>query len=111
MLMWFQRRHVHRDWLPTSPLIVRFTFRCAHPHRVFWLILQQPDADLCLKDPGFPVDVEVIADLDAMIDIYLGRCQLVSEVRDGAVELIGSPPDRTTLLNCLGISKFAPQPA
>jgi DNA-binding HxlR family transcriptional regulator len=111
MLMWFQRRHIHRESLPAAPLVVRFTFRCAHPHRVFWMILQQPDADLCLKDPGFPVGLQVIADLDVMINVYLGRCPLTSAVRDGAIELIGSPSARAMLLNCLGISRFAPQPA
>jgi DNA-binding HxlR family transcriptional regulator len=111
LIMWFQRRHIHRDHLPPDPLVVRFTFRCAHPKKMFWLIRERPDADLCLKDPGFDVGLDVPANLDAMTDVYLGRRSLVASIRDGSIELAGPAPARSVLLKCLGISKFAPQPS
>jgi DNA-binding HxlR family transcriptional regulator len=111
LLMWFQRRHVHRDQLPTEPLVVRFTFRGARPKKVFWLILERPEADLCLKDPGFDVGLDVTADLDAMTQVYLGRRSLVGAIRDGSIELAGPAAARSTLLRCLAISAFARPPS
>ncbi len=38
-----------------------------------WLILEQSGVDVCLKDPGFPVDLTVQGDVAVLIAIYLGH--------------------------------------
>ena len=52
LLMWFLRRRVQVDRLPAERVTVQFEFRDAGKHR-FWLVLDRPEVDLCLADPGF----------------------------------------------------------
>ena len=107
LLMWFLRRRVRTDKLPDHRTVVRFEFRADAPRRVFWLILQRPEADLCIKDPGFGTDLEVVAGIEAMARVYLGHMTLAAAVRAGEVELTGPTAARRGLHGWLGISPFA----
>jgi DNA-binding HxlR family transcriptional regulator len=58
LLMWWMRGTIKPDALPAGRTVIHFHFRRAPEKlRYFWLVL--PDADLCLSDPGFGVDVTV----------------------------------------------------
>lgn len=107
LLMWFLRRRVRTDRLPEHRTVVRFEFHADAPRRVFWLILQRPEADLCVKDPGFCADLEVVAGIEAMARVYLGHITLAAAVRAGDVELTGPAAARRGLHAWLGISPFA----
>jgi DNA-binding HxlR family transcriptional regulator len=69
-LMWNVRRRVAFDRVPSRRVVVRVDFRGVPAHhrgpRTFWLLLQRPEVDLCLEDPGFEVDLNIDADLSAM---------------------------------------------
>ena len=59
--MWWVRTTVKTDALPAGRTVIHFRFRGAPEKlRYFWLVL--PEADLCLTDPGFGVDVTVTSD-------------------------------------------------
>ena len=77
------------------------------PRRVFWLLLRRDGADLCVKDPGFEMDLDVDADLEAMTRVYLGQLPLSAAIRSGAVELTGSRAAQRGFSRWLGISPFA----
>ena len=88
LLMWWVRTTVKPDALPAGRLVVHFRFRRApEKQRNFWLVL--PDADLCLSDPGFGVDVTVSSDPKTLTAVWMGDIS-VSEARSsGAIELDG----------------------
>src|SRR5262249_56276058 len=56
-LMWNIRRRVAVDRLPPRRVVVQFAFRGVparyHGPTIFWLLLERPEPDLCLTDPGF----------------------------------------------------------
>jgi hypothetical protein len=55
------RGTVKTDALPAKRTVIHFRFRHAiEKLRYFWLVF--PEADLCLTDPGFGVDVTVSSD-------------------------------------------------
>ena len=107
LLMWFLRRRVITGQLPDRLVVVRFRFRIRAPRRVFWLLLRRDGADLCVKDPGFEMDLDVDADLEAMTRVYLGQLPLSAAIRSGAVELTGSRAAQRGFSRWLGISPFA----
>jgi DNA-binding HxlR family transcriptional regulator len=76
LLMWNVRRRIALDRLPDRRIVVRFDFRAFPPRcrslRTSWLILERNEADLCLKDPGFEVDLVVSADAGAMARVWTG---------------------------------------
>jgi DNA-binding HxlR family transcriptional regulator len=107
LLMWFLRRRLHRANLPAQRTVVQFRFRPRRRPHVFWLILQRPDADLCVSDPGLDVDLYVDAELRAMVRVFLGRLSLRAALHEGSVELAGSTQLRRAFPTWIGTSPFA----
>lgn len=93
LLMWNLRRRVAMDRLPPRRVVLRFRFSRVAPAyrgpRTFWLILERPEVDLCVADPGFEVDVYVDADLGALAKVWLGDLPFETVLRSKEVQLLG----------------------
>jgi DNA-binding HxlR family transcriptional regulator len=88
LLMWWVRGTVKREALPTARTVVHFRFEGAPVKlRHFWLVL--PDADLCLTDPGFGVDLTVSTDAKTLTAVWVGDVPLASALKTHAVQLDG----------------------
>jgi len=111
VLMWNVRRGMKAEQLPAERVVLRFDFRALPAHykgmRTWWLIVQRPDVDLCLKDPGFDVDIVVSAEAAAMARIWMGHLEFAQAVRSGAVRLEGSRPMVQALPGWLKLSHYA----
>jgi putative sterol carrier protein len=70
-------------------------------------VLERPDVDLCLKDPGFLVDVVVSADLRALTRVWMGDVRLAETVRAGLIRLDGPRLLVRALPTWLTLSAFA----
>jgi DNA-binding HxlR family transcriptional regulator len=117
VLMWNVRRRLDVGRLPAERVVVRVDFRGLPPRcagmRTWWLLLQKPDVDLCLKDPGFEVQVVVDAEAAAMARIWMGQLEFARAVRSGAVRLEGPRALVQALPGWLLLSHYAdvPRPA
>ena len=40
-----------------------------------WLVLDRAGVDICVKDPGFPIDLSVRGAIAAFVAIYLGHAK------------------------------------
>lgn len=105
-LMWSLRRLVRVDALPDERVVLCFRFQ-HHENRRFWLVLHRPDVDLCLFDPGFEVNVEIVARVESLARVCLGHAPLLEAMRDGGVEVHGAPRHRNALPSWLGVTRFA----
>ena len=74
---------------------------------MFWLVLQRPDVDLCLFDPGYEVNLEIEAKVESLARVCLGHLALIQAMRDGNVEVHGALRYRNALPNWLGVTRFA----
>src|SRR5262249_6155793 len=78
---------------PPERVVVRFDFRgvpaTMRCPRYWWLVLERPEVDLCLKDPGFLVDIVVSADLRTLTRVWMGDVRLAESVRAGLIRLDG----------------------
>lgn len=114
LLMWDVRRRIDRGALPERRVVVRFDLRGvprAHgARRTWWLVLDRDEVDLCLKDPGFPVDVTVDADLTALTRVWMGRLAFAEAARAGLVRTEGARPLVRAFPGWLGLSTFATVP-
>jgi len=108
-LMWSLRRLVRVDALPDERVVALFRFR-GHPDRLYWLVLQRPDVDLCLFDPGHEVNLEIEAEVGALAQVCLGHTGLLEAIRAGQVEVHGAPHHRKALPSWLGVTRFAGMP-
>ena len=109
-LMWAIRRLVRVDALPERRVVVHFRFRRGarvDAARQYWLVLDRPNVDVCLFDPGHDVDVELLGEVDALARLCLGQLTLAQAVKAGRVELAGAPRHRRGLFDWLGVTHFA----
>ena len=111
LLMWDIHRRVNVDELPPKRVVVRFDFsgvpatiRCA---KTWWLVLKQPEVDLCLKDPGFQEDLVVSADLRTLTMVWMGDVRLADAIRAGVIRLEGTRSLVRAFPTWLRLSAFA----
>jgi len=111
LLMWDIHRRLNVERLPAHRVVVLFDFRGVpkawRAVRCFWLILQRSEVDLCLKDPGFEVDLVVDADLAALTKVWLGDVRLGDAMRSGLVRLAGPTALLRAFPGWLALSGFA----
>jgi len=88
LLMWWVRTTVKREALPPGRTVIYFRFSGAPEKlRSFWLVF--PEADLCLSDPGFGVDLTVQTDPKTLTAVWMGDLGLEAACASGAIELEG----------------------
>jgi hypothetical protein len=91
--MWDIQRRIAVERLPGERVVARFDFR-GFPagyrgYRTLWLVLERPDVDLCLKDPGFEADLVVAADLKTLARVWLGDTSFDAALRSRSVSIQG----------------------
>lgn len=113
-LMWNMRRRIALDCLPPRRVVVRFKFSGVavtyRGPRIFWLLLERTQVDLCVVDPGFEADLYVEADLAAMAKIWLGDVPVEHALRSNDVRLVGSREFVRMFPSWLMLSHFAGVP-
>ena len=111
LLMWDIHRRIAVDRLPAERVVVRFDFRGVpagyRGARTLWLVLQRPDVDLCVRDPGFESDLIVAADLKAMTKVWLGDLGFSEALRSHAVVVNGPSKWARAFPGWLLLSGFA----
>jgi DNA-binding HxlR family transcriptional regulator len=93
LLTWDMRRRIAVERLPEKRVTVRFDFRgvpATHKApKTYWLVMERPDVDLCIIEPGFEVDVYVDADLALFSRVWLGEVPIRQAIREGDIKLTG----------------------
>jgi DNA-binding HxlR family transcriptional regulator len=111
LLMWDIHRRVNLEALPAERVVVQFDFQGVPPTqrcpRTWWLVLERGGVDLCLKDPGFLVDIVVRADLRALTRVWMGDVPLAEAVRAGLIGLDGPRSLVRAFPAWLALSAFA----
>ena len=109
LLMWDMHRTVRPDCFPARRVVVGFEFSdVPQGKRHWWLVSEGDAADLCMTDPGFEVDLFLLADLRTLTAIWTGDLTVSSAIASGALEAHGPAELRRCLEAWLGLSAFAP---
>ncbi len=114
LLMWAVKRSVVTDEAPQRRTTVQFRFTAApRPKRCWWLVLDVPDVDLCLKDPGYGTDLTVHSDPVTLTAVYMGDVALATALRrrdvvlDGPEHLVRGFPRWFGLSSLVGVRAAA----
>ena len=79
LLIWGLRRRVDVNALPDRHIVLRFEFSgvpaSRTKFRIMWLILGRSGAEVCMKDPGFAVDLTLRGDIRDYVNVYLGHAK------------------------------------
>jgi DNA-binding HxlR family transcriptional regulator len=77
--------------LPRRRVVVEFRFRGSRRSPI-WLVLdRREEGDICLKHPGFDVDLVVSAEVRAFFQIWLDRLSRAEAERRGLLRIEGPP--------------------
>lgn len=111
LLMWNVRRRLDRQKLPSAKTTVRVQFRGVPASyrrtRVFWLLLDRAEVELCVKDPGADVHLEVDADLGTFARVWTGHERIEVALADGRIRLVGPRALITAFPHWLLLSHFS----
>ncbi len=109
LLMWDMHRRIHLDRLPDQRVVIQFDFRGAKPGS-YWLVLEQPEPSVCMKDPEFEVDLLVTADTLALHQVWMGQMALADAMHQGLVEVHGPRHLARAFPDWLALNLFASVP-
>jgi len=113
-LMWNVRRRLALDRLPARRVVMHFEFsglpaRYRRPSE-FWLIVAGTAVDLCIKDPGAEVDLQVSADMRSFARMWLGDISFAQLQKLGGIRLAGRREYTRAFPTWLRCSGFAALP-
>jgi len=85
-LVWDMRRRVHRDALPTTPVVARVETSDGRGRRAIrYLLLRRDEVSLCATNPGFPEALTVRAPLAVLVGWWRGDLALADARHAGLV--------------------------
>jgi len=108
LLMWDMHRRIDTRYFPAERRVLRFEF-ADYPaqQRLFWLVIEEGDVDICIKDPGHAVDLYVRTTLKTMTHIWLGDLTVAKARRDQMLKLEGEAALKKTIGSWIGLSTLA----
>lgn len=96
LLVWSLHRQLRVPAERSGRTVLRFDFyglprKARLARRSWWLVALDGDVEICVKDPGYEVNVLIEADLRSFMEVVLGRRALRDATRDGHVRIQGKP--------------------
>ena len=110
LLMWDISRRVDPDGTPDQPrTTVQFNLTgVSSKYGRWWIVSENGEADLCMKDPGFDLDLNITMPMSVPADVWIGRRTITSAVSAGDLALDGSRAQIKAFPDWFALSIFAP---
>jgi DNA-binding HxlR family transcriptional regulator/putative sterol carrier protein len=106
LLVWWMHRRLDTSGFPGRRHVVHVRF--TDDPRRFWIVIEAGEPSVCLADPGFDIDVTIVADLAGLYEVWIGRLQLASAQRAGRVRFEGPTALTRLMPDVLQLSAVAP---
>jgi len=114
LLLWGLRKRVDRGALPSRRVVVRFEFAdvpaSRTKYRIMWLLLDRSGVDVCVKDPGYSVDLMFRGKIADFIAVYCGHA-LWPELAGKALRIEGERSLARALPGWLRLDRSLTAPA
>lgn len=75
--------------------------------RAYWIIFEPEDTDVCIRDPGYEVDLWITAHIRTLVEIWLGHRTILEARRDESLRLDGSRREIEAFADWFSLSHFA----
>lgn len=91
-LAWSMSGRLDTDRMPDGRTVIEFQFSGTPTELAgFWLVHEDGDVAMCLKDPGDVPDVIIQSDLRVFVESWRGFRALKHEIAAGHIKLFGPP--------------------
>lgn len=110
-LAWSMHRRLDTERMPPGRTVIELEFDGAPKDcRRFWLVNEDGRVEMCLKHPGFEVDLRVQSDIRAFIEAWRGIRDLRAEIAARRIRVSGPPHLCRQFPGWLRLSQLAPFP-
>lgn len=108
VVMWDMRRRIDLERFPETHTCLKFEFtEQPEGRRDYWLIGDRGGLELCITDPGYPVDLYVTTDARTMTLVWNGDLPLRQMIEAGRIDLHGPGTLRRAFPGWLQLNMFA----
>jgi DNA-binding HxlR family transcriptional regulator len=108
LLMWDMHRRIDTTLFPKERRVLRFEFVDWPPkQRLFWLVVNDGEVDICIKDPGYDVDLFVQTTLKTMTHIWIGDFSLAKARREKKLVVDGDGELKRSIGKWIGCGQLA----
>lgn len=108
LLMWDMHRRIDTSYFPAGRSVLRFEyFDYPAKMRLWWLVIKDGDVDICLKDPGYDIDLFVRTRLKTMTQVWVGDLSVSKARRDRLLDLSGNTALKNDMPKWIGRSLLA----
>lgn len=111
-VMWDMRRRIDLNHFPQAHTCLKFEFE-GEPDgkRDYWIVGDNTGLELCITDPGYPVDLYITTDARTMILVWNGDLSLRAMIDEGRIDLHGPAHFIRAFPDWLQLGLFAGVPA
>ena len=89
-LVWSMHRRIDTDRMPPGRTVIELEFTgAAKDCRRFWLVHEDGKVDMCVKHPGFEVDLRVLSDIRVFAEAWRGIRNLRAEIAARRIRVSG----------------------
>jgi DNA-binding HxlR family transcriptional regulator len=103
--LWAWAKCVDTDRLPADPVVVRFDI--AGDKHCYWMLLQRPEPEICIRHPGHDENLIVTTDAVTLTNVQTGRLEFAQALKCGQLNLSGPPDLAKAFPTWGGLSYFA----
>jgi DNA-binding HxlR family transcriptional regulator len=108
LLMWDLHRSVNTDPFPIERKVIQFEFYgTASRQRFFWLVVEDQNVEVCMKSPGYDVDLSIKADLKAFTTFWMGDMSFTRLGKEKKLSAEGDAHLKRSMKHWLCCSAFA----
>lgn len=108
LLMWDIKRRIDTSLFPDTRTVLLFEFtNYTSKLRRWWLVLNENTADICLKDPGYEVDLQLVSDLRTMSQIWMGDLSLNKAQQMQQLKIMGNTALKKSISKWFTLNTFA----
>lgn len=108
VLVWDIHRTIDKRFFKSGRTVIRFEFTdYTSKLRFWWLVVKQDNVDVCMKDPGYDVDLTITSDLKSLTAVWMGDTTIMKAMREKRVVATGSAHLKKNIAVWLGTNYYA----
>lgn len=108
LLMWDMHRQIDTSYFPEDRTVLMYEFvDYTSKMRRWWLVIKDHNVDICLKDPGYEVDLQIKTDLKTFTQMWMGHVTFSKVVRERKIEISGNSKLKNTMPKWIGLNRLA----
>ena len=105
LLVWWMHTRIDTTSFPGRRHVVHVRF--TDDARQYWIVIESGVPSVCHSDPGYDVNISIVADVRTLYRVWLGRLTIKDALASGHLEFVGAPAWTRRMPSVLQLSAMA----